>query len=193
MRHQRPHLGCLSISAVGILKKQAETPLVHLFAICSLTRWRICFFKWAMERWPPTHFWGALALFCAGLVSALGVGECVAGAGSESWVLLFLPVPGPPFPGNTPPSFVMITKAFFNTHLKHKLNYCSWFHCWACWYLIGFGHRTATPMISLSHKESKDTAWRSRTPPRVLQWQLGPSCLCSVAVHWREAVGSHWC
>lgn len=43
-----------------------------------------------------------------------GVGEWVVGAGSESWVLLFLPVPGPPFPDNTKSSFVMITKPFFN-------------------------------------------------------------------------------
>lgn len=53
----------------------------------------------------------------------MGVGECVVGAGSESPGLLFLPVPGPPFPGNATSSFVMITKAFFNGHLKYSLNY----------------------------------------------------------------------
>lgn len=62
-----------------------------------------------MERPRTRHFWGALALLRAGQV---GVGEYVVGAGSESWVLLFLSVPGPPFPGNTTFSFVTITKAF---------------------------------------------------------------------------------
>lgn len=73
-------------------------------------------------------------------------------------LLLFLPVPGPPFPDDTSPSFVIITKACFNWYLKYSLNYCGCFQYFSHWYHIEFGHCTRTPVILLTHNESKDSA-----------------------------------